>query len=62
MLRQTVMIYDPRLMWNTVSFVSYIFYAAYGIFCLMPFMLEVYTEWSFRRAMADMFSESYHKQ
>ncbi len=54
MLRQTVMIYDPRLMWNPVSFVSYIFYTAYALFCLMPFMLEVYTEWSFRRARADM--------
>ena len=54
MLRQTVMIYDPRLMWIPVSFVSYIFYTAYAFFCLMPFMLEVYTEWSFRRAWADM--------
>ena len=54
MLRQTVMIYDPRLMWIPVSFVSYIFYTAYALFCLMPFMLEVYTEWSFRKARADM--------
>ena len=58
MLRQTVMIYDPRLMWNPVSIVSNIFYTAYGVFCLMPFMLEVYMEWYFNKVRASMFRKA----
>jgi len=50
MLRQTVMVYDPRLVWTPLTWMSYIFYTAYALFCLMPFLLEVYTEWSFERS------------
>lgn len=50
MLRQTRMIYDPRLMWTPITALSYGFYTLYAVFCLMPMGLELWTEWRFRKA------------
>lgn len=50
MLRQTDMIYDPRIIMNPVTSMSYLFYAGYGILCLMPLALELWTEYRFYRA------------
>ena len=50
LLRQTRMIYGPRLLWTPVTVMSYVFYLGYAVFCLMPLGLELWTEWRFRRA------------
>ena len=50
LLRQTRMIYDPRLLWTPITVMSYAFYLGYAVFCLMPLGLELWTEWRFRRA------------
>ena len=58
LLRQTVMVYDPRILWNRPTPLSYIFYAAYALFCLMPLFLEIYTERAFEKARQKRFSEA----
>ncbi len=50
LLRQTRMIYDPRLLWTPITVMSYVFYLGYAIFCLMPLGLELWTEWRFKKA------------
>ena len=50
LLRQTRMVYDPRLLWTPITVMSYVFYLGYAVFCLMPLGLELWTEWRFRRA------------
>lgn len=50
MLRQTDMQYNPRIIFNPITPMSYLFYAGYALLCLMPLGLELYTEWRFDRA------------
>ena len=50
LLRQTRMVYDPRLLWTPVTAMSWVFWFGYAVFCLMPLGLELWTEWRFRRA------------
>lgn len=50
LLRQTRMIYDPRLMWTPITVMSYVFYLGYAVFCMMPMGLELWTEWRFNRS------------
>lgn len=50
LLRQTRMIYDPRLLWTPITVMSYVFYLGYAVFCLMPMGLELWTEWRFKKA------------
>lgn len=50
LLRQTRMVYDPRLQWTPLTAMSYAFYLCYAVFCLMPLGLELWTEWRFERA------------
>ena len=50
MLKQTDIIYNPRIMMTPITSMSYMFYAGYTAFCLMPLGLELWTEHQFRRA------------
>ena len=50
LLRQTRMIYDPRLLWTPITMMSCVFYLGYAVFCLMPLGLELWTEWRFKKA------------
>lgn len=47
MLGQTDMVYDPKLLWTKAD---PLFCAGYGVLCLMPLGLEVWTEYRFRKA------------
>ena len=49
-LKQTDILYDPRIIFPTVTVGSYLFYAAYAVFCLMPLGLELWTEYRFKKA------------
>ena len=50
MLKQTDIIYDPRIIITPITSMSWLFYAGYAVFCLMPMGLELWTEYRFRKA------------
>lgn len=50
LLRQTDMVYDPRILWNPATPMSWLFYGGYAALCLMPPALELWTEYRFRLA------------
>ena len=50
LLKQTDILYDPRIRMNPITSMSWFFYAGYGIFCLMPMGLELWTEYRFWKA------------
>ena len=47
LLGQTDMAYDPKIIWTHVS---PLFCVGYGVLCLMPFGLELWTEYRFQKA------------
>ena len=49
-LGMTDMTYDPRLIWEPINPLTILLYAGYTILCLMPFVLELWTEYQFRKA------------
>ncbi len=49
-LGQTGMRCNPRIIWNPVTPLSWIFWGVYTLLCLLPGGLEVWTEYRFRRA------------
>lgn len=46
----TDMTYDPRILWKPVTPLFVICCVGYTLLCLMPFALEVWTEFRFRKA------------
>ncbi len=50
MLRQTDIIYNPRIIMTPITPMSYLFYTGYAVLCLMPFCLELWTEYRFSKA------------
>lgn len=50
MLKQTGIVYDPRIIITPITSMSYLFYTGYAILCLMPLGLELYTEYRFRKS------------
>ena len=50
MLGQTETVFDPKIIINPVTPLSFLFYAGYSALCLMPLGLELYTEYRFRKA------------
>ncbi len=49
MLDQTHIYYDPQLIMNRITPVSYVFYTAYACFMLSPMLLQLYGERRFSR-------------
>ena len=49
-LKQTDILYDPRIIISPVTAVSCLFYAGYAVLCLMPLGLELWTEYRFWKA------------
>lgn len=54
MLNQMDMQYDPRIVFPVITPMSYLFFAGYGILCLMPVALELWTEYRFRKARQEL--------
>ena len=54
LLKQTDILYDPRIRMNPITSMSWFFYAGYGIFCLMPMGLELWTEYRFWKARKEL--------
>ncbi len=57
LLRQTGMIYDPRLLWTPLTGMSILFYLGYAVFCLLPPGLELWTQRRFEKARDAAFLE-----
>lgn len=47
LLNQTTMLFDPRIILNPITPVSYGFYLSYGILCLLPMGVELVGAWMF---------------
>ena len=47
---QTKMVYSPALIPAPVTAVSYLFFAAFAAFCLMPLALELFTQYRFEKS------------
>ena len=52
MLKQTDILYDPRIIMTPITSMSCLFYIGYAVFCLMPLGLELWTEYHFRKSRA----------
>lgn len=50
MLNQTNIIYNPRIIMTPITPMSWEFYIGYGLLCMMPLLLELWTEYQFYRA------------
>lgn len=49
MLDQTWIYYDPEIIMNRITVVSYVFYAAYAVLLLMPMGLQIIGEYKFKK-------------
>lgn len=49
-LGKTDMVYDPRIIRTPGSLVDCAFYGGYAVLCLMPLLLELWTDYQFRKA------------
>ncbi len=49
LLNQTHIIFDPQIIINKVTVLSYVFYTAYACLCLMPMGLQIIGEIRFKR-------------
>ncbi len=50
MLNQTDIVYDPKIIVTPITPMSFVFIFGYAVLCLMPFGLELYTEYKFRKS------------
>lgn len=50
MLNQTSIIYDPQIVMNPITPMSWVFFGGYAVLCLMPLALELWTEFCFEQA------------
>lgn len=50
LLGRTEMVFDPRILWKPLQGRDLLFCAGYGVLCLMPLLLEVWSDYRFRVA------------
>ena len=46
---QTTMYFDPTIIMNPITHMSYVFYAVYAVFLLLPMGLQIVGEWRFEK-------------
>lgn len=49
MLGQTQMIFDPKIIMNPITAASWVFYGSYAVLCLLPMVLELWSEQRFKK-------------
>ncbi len=49
LLDQTNIQYNPEIIFNKITVVSYVFYLCYGAFLITPMVLQIIYEWKFSR-------------
>ena len=52
LFNQTTMYFDPVLIMNPITSMSYIFYGGYAFFLLLPMGLQIIGEWKFKKLCA----------
>lgn len=50
LLKQTTILYNPKIIMTPITSMSYLFYFGYTALCLMPLCSELWTEHQFRKA------------
>jgi len=50
MFDQVTICYDPEIIFNRITPMSYVFYVSYAVFLLMPMSLQTAGEWKFHRS------------
>lgn len=46
---QTTMYFDPMIIMNPITRMSYVFYTVYAVFLLLPMVLQIVGEWRFEK-------------
>ena len=54
MLGQTDIVYNPRIIIYPSTYMSWVFYVGYMFLCIMPFLLEVWTEHRFNKSRENL--------
>ncbi|MDO4518105.1 MAG: hypothetical protein Q4B78_02735, partial [Bacillota bacterium] len=54
MLNQVRIIYDPEILFNRITVVSYFFYTVYAFLLLLPMGLQIIGEVRFKRALSNV--------
>ena len=49
LLDQTKIYYDPVIIMNRITLLSFVFYAAYAVFLILPMILQIAGEWRFEK-------------
>lgn len=49
LLDQMSILYNPEIVMNRMTPLSWLFFAGYLVFCLLPLMLEIISEWNYER-------------
>ena len=52
LLTQTAIQYNPQIIFNRMTALSFVFYAAYLVFCLLPGVLQLVGEWRFKKLIS----------
>ena len=49
LFNQTRIYFDPQIIMNRITTVSYVFYGVYAVFLLLPMGLQIVGEWKFEK-------------
>jgi len=49
LFNQTRIYFDPQIIMNRITAVSYVFYGVYAMFLLLPMILQIVGEYHFRQ-------------
>lgn len=49
LLGETAIVFDPRIILKPITALSVVFYFVFGVLCLLPLMLEIWTEYRFQK-------------
>ena len=50
LLKQTIITYDPQIVMNPITPMSWVFFGGYTALCLMPLGLDLWTEYCFKKS------------
>lgn len=51
---QTAILYNPQIIFNRMTAISFVFYAAYLVFCLLPAVLQIVGEYRFKQLVSQV--------
>lgn len=54
LLTQTGIQYNPEIIFNRITPLSFVFYGAYLVFCLLPCVLQLVGEWRFKQLISQV--------